>query len=62
VEAAALKGEQGKALTKKQVKNHDLKKKEFITPFFLGRSRPRSFSPRLQSAVLPVKIIRLKKI
>jgi len=36
-------------------------KKGFIIFFFLGRPRFRPFSPRLRGAILPVKIIGLKK-
>jgi len=36
-------------------------KKKFIIPLFLGRLRPRSFSPHLRNVILPVKAIKLKK-
>jgi len=37
------------------------KKEGFTVLFFLGRPRPRPFLPRLRSAVLPIKVIKLKK-
>jgi len=61
MKAAALKGKQKKILTKKQIKNYYLKKKGIYYIFFLGRLRSRPFLPRLQNAILPVRIIKLKK-
>jgi len=53
-----VKGSTGEETDKKLLFKEE---KEFIILLFLGRLRPRPLSPRLRSAVLPIKVIKSKK-